>query len=122
MDTAKGLIKISDAVARVLRAPVAAEVRSARTLTNLSSAARIRCFEALASKPPDWLVKDMDGADACRRWMILAAGSHEALIARFADFLEGHQAAPRPKRTPSVKADRSFGAYVRLMHAVGARA
>ncbi len=49
---------------RVLREPVAADVRSTRTLTNLSSAARIRCFEA---KLPDRLVKDMDDADAYRR-------------------------------------------------------
>lgn len=108
--------RTSDAVSRVLRTPVTAEVRSGRKLTNLSTAARIRCFEALAAKPPDWLVKDMEGTDAYRRWMIVAAGGHEAMIARFADFLETHQGSPRRKRLPPA-ADRSalFTAYFRIM-------
>ena len=89
--TSKGSAKTSDAVSRVLSMPVAAEVRSGRTLTNLSNAARIRCFEALAAKPTDWLVNDMGSTGAARRWMIAAAGGHDALIARFADFLETHQ-------------------------------
>jgi Zn ribbon nucleic-acid-binding protein len=51
VEAAKCSAKTRDAVSRVLRMPVAAEVRSGRTLTNLSTAARIRCFEALAAKP-----------------------------------------------------------------------
>lgn len=123
VESAKGSVKTSDAVSRVLRTPVAAEVRSGRTLTNLSTAARIRCFEALAAKPPEWLVNDMDAAGACRRWMIAAAGGHDALIARFADFLERHQGSPRRKRSPPA-ADRSalFAAYFRLMQSRGGRA
>lgn len=118
VELAKGLAKASDAVSRVLLTPVAAEVRSGRTLTNLSTAARIRCFEALAAKPAEWLVNDMDAAGAYRRWMIVAAGGHEAMIARFADFLDAHQGSPRWKRSPPA-ADRSalFAAYFRVMQA-----
>lgn len=116
VETAKGSAKTSDAVSRVLRAPVAADVRSGRTLTNLSTTARIRCFEALAAKPPDWLVNDIDCAGAYRRWMIVTAGGHKVLIARFAEFLETHQGSPRRKRPPPV-ADRSalFTAYFGVM-------
>ncbi|MFC3721921.1 hypothetical protein [Neoaquamicrobium sediminum] len=100
MEAVRSSARTSDAVSRVLRIPVAAEVRSGRTLTNLSTAARIRCFEVLAAKPPDWLVKDMDTADAYRRWMIVAAGGHDALIKRFADYLNKHQARRRSSRRP----------------------
>ncbi|WP_011578833.1 MULTISPECIES: TniQ family protein [Chelativorans] len=116
VESAKGSAKSSDAVSRVLRTPVAADVRWGRTLTNLSSAARIRCFEALAAKPSDWLVNDMEGAGACRRWMIVAAGSHEELIERFADFLETHQGSPRRKRSPpAVDRTALFAAYFWVM-------
>ena len=123
VEAAGGSAKTSDAVSRVLRMPVAAEVRSGRTLTNLSAAARIRCFDALAAKPSDWLVSDMEDADAYRRRMIMAAGGHDALIVRFADFLETHQGSPRRKRPPPA-ADRSalFAAYFRVMEPGGDRA
>lgn len=123
VEAANGSAKTSDAVSRMLRMPVAADVCSGRTLTNLSTAARIRCFEALAAKPPDWLVKDTNSADAYRRWMILAAGGHETLISRFADFLETHQRSPRRKRSPPA-ANRSalFAAYFRIMQPGGVRA
>ncbi|MEJ6784918.1 TniQ family protein [Aminobacter sp. Piv2-1] len=116
VEAVRGSARTSDAVSHVLRAPIAAEVRSGRTLTNLSTAARIRCFEALAAKPPDWLVNDMDTGDAYRRWMIVAAGGHDALTARFADFLETHQSARRRKHS-SPAADRSalLAAYSRVM-------
>jgi hypothetical protein len=116
VEAARGSANTSDVVSRVLRMPVAAEVRGGRTLTNLSTAARNRCFEALAAKPPDWLVNDMEDADAYRRRMIVAAGGHDALIARFADFLDAHQRSPRRKRSPPV-AGRSalFAAYFRIM-------
>lgn len=124
VESAKGSAKIGDAVSCVLRAPVAADVRSARTLTNLSTAARIRCFEALAAKSPDWLVQDMDGAGAYRRSIIVAAGGHEAMIARFANFLCKHQCSPKQKRSPPPAADRRslFEAYLRVMHPRGGRA
>lgn len=116
VESAMGSTKTNDAVSRVLSMPVAAEVRSGRTLTNLSTAARIRCFEALAAKPPDWLLNNMDAAGAYRRWMIVTAGGHEALISRFADFLDMHQGSRRRKRPPPV-ADRTalFAAYFRIM-------
>lgn len=117
VETARGSANTSDAVSRVMRMPVAAEVRSGRTLTNLSTAARIRCFEALAAKPPDWLVNEMEDADAYRRRMIVAAGGHDALIARFADFLQKHQSTRRMKRLPPENANRPalFEAYRRIM-------
>lgn len=117
VESVRGSARTSDAAARVLRTPIAAEVRSGRTLTNLSTVARIRCFEALAAKPPDWLVNDMDTADAYRRRMIMAAGGHDALIARFADFLDKHQARPRSSRRPTPpSADLAdlLTAYVRV--------
>lgn len=122
VESARGSPKTNDAVSRVLRTPVAAEARSGRTLTNLSTAARIRCFEALAAKPPDWLMNNMDGAGAYRRLMIVAAGGHEALISRFTDFLDTHQGSRRRKRPPPV-ADRSalFAAYFRVMQPGEAR-
>jgi len=65
----------------------------------------------------------MDDAAAYRRWMIVAAGGHEALIARVADFLETHQGAPRRKRSPPA-ANRSglFAAYFGVMQRGNARA
>lgn len=51
--------------------------------------------------------------------MIVTVGGHEAMIARFADFLETFQGSPRRKRLPPA-ADRSglFAAYVRIIHPV----
>lgn len=120
VEAVKGLASTNHAVSHVLRTPIAAEVRSGRTLTNLSTAARIRCFEALAAKPPDWLVNDMDSADAYWHWMIVAAGGHDALIARAADFLEMHQSSPRRKRSlPTADRSALFAAYFRIMQPTG---
>lgn len=88
-----------DIVSRVLRAPAVADIGFMATLKNLSTAARIRCFELLAAKSLDWLVTDKDTATAHRRRMILAAGGHDELIARFADFLDKHQTRPRSMRS-----------------------
>ncbi|WP_244750019.1 TniQ family protein [Mesorhizobium sp. L-2-11] len=95
VESPRGSAKISDVVSRVLRAPAVADIGLGGTLTNLSTAARIRCFEQLAVKPLDWLVTHEDAAVAHRRRMILAAGGHDELIARFADFLGKHQTRPR---------------------------
>lgn len=124
VETAKGSLADSDLIWRLLRAPVVAEIPSAKSLTGLSTAARIRCFERLASKPYDWLISDMDAGAAYRRCMILAAGGHEALINRFAGFLEKHQEARRPERSLPVGATRSalFEAYLRVMDAGEIRA
>ncbi|MGE0281004.1 MAG: TniQ family protein [Rhizobiaceae bacterium] len=118
VEAIKSSAKTNDAVTRVQCMPIAAEVPSGRTLTNLSTAARIRCFETLAGQPPDWLVKGIEATGAYRRWMIVATGGHEAMIARFADFLEARQGSPRRKRLPPA-ADRSalFAAYSRTIQA-----
>ncbi|MER8784344.1 TniQ family protein [Mesorhizobium sp. M1006] len=89
-----------DVVSRVLRAPVGADIGLGGTLTNLSTAARIRCFNQLAAKRLDWLVTHEDAAVAHRRRIILAAGGHDELIARFADFLGKHQTRPRSMCPP----------------------
>lgn len=67
VEAVTGSARTSAVVSRVLRMPIAAEVRSGRTLTNLSTAARIRCFEALAAIPPGWLVNGIDSACGRRR-------------------------------------------------------
>lgn len=123
VESAKGSPATRDLIPRLLRAPVAAGVTGARSLTSLSTSARIRCFERLASDPHDWLVSGKDAGAAYRRFMILAAGSHDKLIARFTDFLDRHQGSPRPKHSPPAGANRSalFEAYLRVMQAGDAR-
>lgn len=123
VESAKGSPATRDLIPRLLRAPVAAGVTGAKSLTSLSTSARIRCFERLASDPHDWLISGKDAGAAYRRFMILAAGSHDKLIARFADFLDRHQGSPRPKHSPPAGADRSalFEAYLRVMQAGDAR-
>lgn len=124
LELATGSRTAKDLIARLLRAPVSAGISSAKTLTTLSTSARVRCFEQLAADPLDWLVGNSDAAIAYRRRAILVAGGHEPLIARFANFLEKHQGSPRPKRSPPAGADRSalFEAYLRVMCVEGVRA
>ncbi|MGB3388585.1 MAG: TniQ family protein [Pseudaminobacter sp.] len=123
VESVKGSLVTTDLIPRLLRAPVAIGVTGAKSLTSLSTSARIRCLEQLASYPHDWLISSKDAGAAYRRFMILAAGSHEMLMARFADFLERHQGSPRPKHSPPASADRSalLQAYLRVMEAVDAR-
>ncbi|MGO4562733.1 TniQ family protein [Rhizobiales bacterium 3FA27D7] len=123
VESAKGSPATRDLIPRLLRAPVAAGDTGAKSLTSLSTSARIRCFERLASEPHDRLISGTDAGAAYRRFMILAAGSHDKLIARFADFLDRHQGQPRPKHSPPAGADRSalFEAYLRVMQAGDAR-
>ncbi|NGO55453.1 hypothetical protein G6N73_31160 [Mesorhizobium camelthorni] len=117
VEVAKGSPPINGLVSRLLRAPVAADVTSAKTLTNLSTSARIRCFESLAAKPDDWLAADKDATIAHRRRLILAAGGHDRLIARFTDLLEKHQDSLRPKRSspPGTDLPVLLTAYARIM-------
>jgi hypothetical protein len=116
VEAAKGSAAMSEFVSRVLRATAVASTGSARTLTNLPAAARIRCFEHLAAKPLDWLVTDKDAAVEHRRRMILAAGGHDELIAGFADFLDKHQT--RPRRQSTIQPGAGFAdlltAYLRV--------
>ncbi|AOO85098.1 TniQ family protein [Bosea vaviloviae] len=122
VELAKRPASVGDLISRLLGAPVAADLTSAKSLTNLSASMRIRCFERLASDPHDWLITDKDVGAAYWRRMILAAGGHQELIARFADALEKQQGSPRPKRSPPEGADLSslLEAYWR-MHAEGPR-
>lgn len=53
VESLKGSPADSDLIPRLLRAPVVAEVIGTQSLTGLSTSARIRCFERLASDPYD---------------------------------------------------------------------
>lgn len=105
VEMAKGSKTIGELTSRLLRVPVIAGVSSGRTLTNLSTSSRIRCFEWLADKPVSWLTADEDDAVARRRRLVLAAGGHDRLIAYFADFMDKHQASPGSARSPPTGAD-----------------
>ncbi|RVC84037.1 hypothetical protein EN745_00385 [Mesorhizobium sp. M4A.F.Ca.ET.022.05.2.1] len=105
VEMAKGSTTIGDLTSRLLRAPIIAGVSLGKTLTNLSTSSRIRCFEWLADKHVSWLTEDEDDAVARRRRLVLAAGGHDRLIAHFADFMDKHQASPRSVRSPSTGAD-----------------
>ncbi|PAQ04276.1 TniQ family protein (plasmid) [Mesorhizobium mediterraneum] len=102
---AKGSMTIGDLTSRLLGAPVIAGVSLGKTLTNLSTSSRIRCFEWLADKPVGWLTADEDDAVARRRRLVLAAGGHDRLIAHFSDFMDTHQGSPRSVRSPPTGAD-----------------
>lgn len=64
VEAVKGSPATSDLVLRLLRAPKAIDAGSAKSLTSLSTPARIRCFELLASGPLDWLVAGKDAVVA----------------------------------------------------------
>ena len=121
VELAKGSASVGDLISRLLRAPVAAGITKGKSLASLSASLRIRCFERLASNPHDWLITDRDVGAASWRRMILAAGGHQELIARCANFLE-KQSSPQPKPSPPEGVDLSslLEAYWR-MHAEGSR-
>jgi hypothetical protein len=114
LEATKGWLKKSDLFSRLLRAPMVAGVRSARMLTNLSSSARIRCFERLADKPDDWLVAGDDTAAAHWRRRILVAGGHSRLIARLADVMERHHGSFSLGRAPDADLAKLLEAYAGL--------
>nr|WP_287140918.1 TniQ family protein [Mesorhizobium sp.] len=117
VEMAKGSTMIGSLVSRLLRAPVVAGVGSGKTLTNLSAAARIRCFEQLAAKPYDWLVAGNDTAAAHWRHLILDAGGHDGLVARLADFMEKDRRSATPERfrLPDADLPALLEAYLRVM-------
>ncbi|WP_312887747.1 TniQ family protein [Mesorhizobium caraganae] len=105
VEMAKGATTIGELISRLLRVPIIAGVASGKTLTNLSTSSRIRCFEWLADKPVSWLTADEHDAVARRRRLILAAGGHGRLIAHFADFMDKHQGSQSSVRSPPPGAD-----------------
>ncbi|WP_287331914.1 TniQ family protein [Mesorhizobium sp.] len=105
VEMAKGSMMIGDLTSRLLGAPVVAGVSLGKTLTNLSTSSRIRCFEWLADKPVSWLMTDEDDAVARRRRLVLAAGGHDRLIPHFSDFMDKHQGSPMSVRSPPTGAD-----------------
>ncbi|RWA98216.1 MAG: hypothetical protein EOQ33_28435 [Mesorhizobium sp.] len=117
VEMAKGSTMIGSLVSRLLRAPVVAGVGSGKTLTNLSAAARIRCFEQLAAKPYDWLVAGNDTAAAHWRRLILDAGGHDGLVARLADFMEKDRTSATPERfrLPDADLPALLEAYLRVI-------
>ncbi|MER9048275.1 TniQ family protein [Mesorhizobium sp. M0923] len=116
VEAIKGSPATSDLVPRLLRAPKAIDAGPAKSLTSLSTSARIRCFELLAAGPLDWLVAGQDAVAAHRRRSILAAGGHDGLIAGLADFLAKHQKRPRSDRPtqPSAGLADLLTAYLRV--------
>jgi hypothetical protein len=115
METAKGRLKKGCLVSRLLRAPTVADVQSAKTLTSLSTSARLRYFKRLAAKPDDWLAAGEDTTTAYWRRLILAAADHHGLISSFADF---HGKAPKIAEvgalTPARR--REFLIWVEVRH------
>ncbi|UGX89677.1 TniQ family protein (plasmid) [Bradyrhizobium barranii subsp. barranii] len=116
-EIAKSSSAIHEWVARLLRVPVVAGVGSGRPLANLSASTRIRCFELLAQRADDGLIA---AAFARPRQPTLAAGGRDGLIARFVDFIDARQRAPRSARAqpPGVDLAALLAAYAR---AVGRR-
>lgn len=117
LEMARGWLKKGSLVSRLLRAPIVAGIASGKTLTNLSTSARIRCLERLTAKPDDWLAAGENVVAARWRRLILAAGDHDGLIARFADLMEKHQRSPRSVRAPQPGADLPalLKAYARVI-------
>ncbi|RWB36694.1 MAG: hypothetical protein EOQ44_35650 [Mesorhizobium sp.] len=95
---------VDDLVSRLLPAPALADSTSARSLTNLSTSARVRCFEQLTGRV-EWLFAGADAAVARCRQSILAAGGNERLMTRFAEFMENYQSSQRSKRSPPAGGD-----------------
>lgn len=106
-EIAKSSSAIHEWVALLLRAPAVAG--SGRPLANLSTSARIRCFERLAQRADDGPVD----AVARRRRPSLAAGGRDGLIGRFVDFVDQHQRLPRSARAqpPGVDLAALLAAY-----------
>ncbi|MER8472726.1 hypothetical protein NKH23_25465 [Mesorhizobium sp. M1328] len=71
---------------------------------NLSTSARVRCFEQLTRRV-EWLFAGADAAVARRRQSILAAGRNERLMTRFAEFMENYQSSQRSKHSPPAGGD-----------------
>ena len=112
-EIAKSSSAIHEWVARLLRAPAVAGVSSGRPLTNLSTSARIRCFERLAQRADDGPVD----AVARRHRPTLAAGGRDGLIGRFVDFVDQHQRLSRSARAqpPGVDLAALLAAYARVV-------
>jgi len=80
LEATKGFPAKSSLIRRLLTLPPVVDRDSARTLTNLPSAARIRCFDRLAEGPDDWLAADDNAETALwRRRILTAGGLHETL-------------------------------------------
>ncbi|MES0037511.1 TniQ family protein [Mesorhizobium sp. M0046] len=81
MEAAKGFLAKSSLIARLLSLPTAVDPGSARTLINLSSAARIRCFDQIAEECHDHLTAGTEAFEIIFwRQRILAAGSLAAAL------------------------------------------
>lgn len=96
VESARRLGTSGDLAPRIRRALSAANPGAEASITGLSSGARIRCFEVLASGSLAWLTNDENRIVAHRRAMILAAGGHDRLIANVAGVLERRLSAPKP--------------------------
>ncbi|MFF2323960.1 TniQ family protein [Agrobacterium sp. NPDC058088] len=71
---------IGKLVQRVLQVPLLAGTTGAKTLTNLSTSARIRCFEQLSIQPRHWTQNDIKAAIADWRKMKLAGDGNQNIV------------------------------------------
>jgi Zn ribbon nucleic-acid-binding protein len=119
LEAMTGSLLRNSLVQRLLNVPSIAGTFSTTALTSLSTSARIRCVERLATRPSDWLTVDHDLVAAHWRRSILQAGGHGPLIALLADGLERqrHRRPSTNRRTPTVELSALLGAYVRTMDA-----
>lgn len=81
LEVAKGFLAKSSLIARLLSLPTAVDSNSARTLINLSSVARIRCFDQVAEECHDHLTAGTEASEIIFwRQRILAVGSLAAAL------------------------------------------
>jgi hypothetical protein len=104
-------------VQRLLRMPRVFDSFPTASLSNLSTAIRIRCVERLADQPTDWLTADYDMVATHWRCSILLAGGHGPLIAQLADALEQkrQRRTTTNHRIPTAELSALLRAYARMM-------
>lgn len=116
------LVKSSSAihewVARLQRVPVVAGLGSGRTLANLPTSSRIRCFQLLAQRANGRLIAAENVAIVWRRRIAPTAGDHHGLIARFVEFFDEREGSARSARVqpPDVDLSALLAAYARAIN------
>lgn len=116
-ELAKSSSAIYEWVARLRRVPVVAGLGSGRTLTNLPTSSRIRCFQLLAQRADGRLIVAENTAVIWRREIAQNAGDHHGLIARFVEFIDEREGSLRSARVqpPDVDLTGLLAAYARAI-------